>query len=1122
MAKNIAAQCQNGAVKPKKEDKDMRPGRPAKKSIIIVVTALVVAALCSVSALAFFTSDFFNRISGSVTQNGTGDAAVVDVASFAELWEYSVGAAQPAVFNDPDAVTDVGERVILRFTRDITLENDIIFTSDCHIDLGGHTLYLNGRSLTVSHTYSGTAMLKNGRVIVDAAADTMSAAGTSAGTSADTSADTSSADTTSASTSVSTRAGRIYFNTPNAVAFTESLTYARSDGTALAESDVVTDISAEQNVIAYGALSLVAEKLANGTDVARVYPTYDELTALTSFPASLFHTTKPCATKGGEDSRETCVFVFGDLDLPTHILAYDGVTVAYSSSDTAVLDNFGKVTVSSAGIQTVSLTATVSRDGAAIGECTFRVHVVDPKSDAQLVEAGQTLAAGYLSHWYDADADVYTFKRSLQLPARLYVTSDRYIGFDYRLFTDDTTAVDNVLTAVNDYTCLLEPATTVKFLDVTASAGTQSVTTRYDVTASDAGLIRTQVSYAQDFAVNNYGGQITLRVTEDENGVLTFDSKALKTPETGGANSKIASIAYSLINDTNDLYALDGCDAALDRTSEDGLLYVKYAQTGRNPLDYVQTVQLNCHFTFTDGATADIQIPVKCVRGGGDNIAEFLVYYNYYDQMFFTVTGCYTVKSFDMPFATGDTNGDFAVCYDLLTPGLDGAADSWNTVQGISVGLYYNGVNHTLTPAIGLSGDGYNTYKSYVPALNAHLDKFASDNGITSDEALKKIISYGDAKWVFTIITSGNDALPTENQDFEFVYNYRLLQPSQFFRRFDSSETQRPMVTAFTLPGILTYGTGTAATVSDLNLYTWMYNVFSGSGRTYAAGDVVLTDWLRQNFPVDVNDAENGALLAAVRDFNGLQYIKGATYVNLSGVDLSGDYDNTMMYISEMSAVEELWLCNCRLSASSGMGSTTDDSLGRITALKNLMILHLENTYGSTQNLNTIYSFEFLESLPSLNKVYVYGNLDPDTIPGTFYGSEGLVNMSAFNELTGAGVMVYNTASESAQFLFADSAGINDFRILQGIEYQSKLRAGVSIERVYESFVGATATDFGLNTSYTIGGSTYNVSNQSLDWDCEGDDKTTSTRFYVTYSFSLGGTSVSMRVSFDVVRVGAA
>ncbi len=69
---------------------------------------------------------------------------------------------------------------------------------------------------------------------------------------------------------------------------------------------------------------------------------------------------------------------------------------------------------------------------------------------------------------------------------------------------------------------------------------------------------------------------------------------------------------------------------------------------------------------------------------------------------------------------------------------------------------------------------------------------------------------------------------------------------------------------------------------------------------------------------------------------------------------------------------------------------TTDDSLDRITALKNLMILHLENTCGSTQNLNTIYSFELLESLPSLNKVYVYGNFDPDTIPGTFYGSGDL------------------------------------------------------------------------------------------------------------------------------------
>ena len=504
-----------------------------------------------------------------------------------------------------------------------------------------------------------------------------------------------------------------------------------------------------------------------------------------------------------------------------------------------------------------------------------------------------------------------------------------------------------------------------------------------------------------------------------------------------------------------------------------------------------------------------------------------MVHYNNYDQMFFTNTACYTTKTFEMPFATGDGDSDYIVCYDML--GVDSDNNVvWNSLQGIAVSLYYNQTDHFLTATTG----GFKEYASYVNALNAHLDVL---DGTSRNNAIKQILGYGDSKWVFYVYTSATTeqaALPDYNQNFEFVYNYRLVASSggNFTRYDDSSDV--PVGTAFTLPGILIYNANTTTAsdgiITDINMYTWMYETFGTDNDGYQSGKVVLTDWLKQSIAVDVTSGKGQTYLANASNLNGLQYIVGATYVNLSGMNLaasSAAYEANLGYISQMAAVETLILQNCKLSTVGNISASNpvDTVLAKLTALKNITTLKLDNKYNNTTNANTIHSFEFLTSIASLNRVYVSNNLSTSTVAGIFYGSQGLVNMAYFDELVGAGVTVYNVNAGS-DVAFTETTGINDYKTLQGIEYQTKLTGNQSITTVYECFVGATPTDFGLKTSYTVGTSTTPiiVTNASISWSYEGTDPTKSTRFYVNYTFTLSGTTVTIQVGFDVVRVSTA
>ena len=107
------------------------------------------------------------------------------------------------------------------------------------------------------------------------------------------------------------------------------------------------------------------------------------------------------------------------------------------------------------------------------------------------------------------------------------------------------------------------------------------------------------------------------------------------------------------------------------------------------------------------------------------------------------------------------------------------------------------------------------------------------------------------------------------------------------------------------------------------------------------------------------------------------------------------------------------------------------------------------------------------------------------------------------------GVLVYNING----VLFTENTGINDYKILSGIEYQKKLPLAMDISSIYSSF-STNPDDYGFFDSYTVGTSSYRASNKSLTFET-----VSTTMFRGIYSFTVNGVSVKIIVDFEVVRV---
>ncbi len=1023
----------------------------------IFIAAAVALALVLASAIGVFA--YFTAIVNADKTFGVDSAdTTVEIGSYAQLYQYSAS----TVYNDGAGASTAENRVTLKLTADIALADDIFISKDVHIDLDGHTLDLNGKTLTLTHGYSGSTVISDGTV------------------------DLYSEETKAADGTVTPAApGMLVFDTPSSKVVIDGVTYVDATGANIADASAyvkllwqdATDANADK-YNAYNALWNLANVLVAEYDSRPSRLTYSEVAALEALDMSVVLNVRDSCTLCTDKCE--CTYVYSDIDLPGAYLG-TAVTYTYTSSNEAVLSKSGNVTPA-ASVTGAELGITVTSGSTTVTD-SVTVHVYDPA-----IESDSLLVAEAMFYATISDhnrGNLYIFNRSIHLPLAVGDAT-----FSYNVYSKDDASVElsgafSVLT--DGYVVNFEPTVEAVLLKatITGKAGTKKVI-KVPMISGNTGLITTNASTAMNVVELWYeSGEFVINPIIDS-GVRTGYTSHILIQASDSLHKQygITSVTYELMNNTNGVYEI---------AQTPGGLTLRVVP-GKHPGDYVQDVVVNCIFVFDDskGMASEEQIQVPIIYDdseSGDNVNGFLPYYTYYNDILYGTYAGSTSTSFEVAFCYG-TSGPI-ICYDTLMYNSDGETEP-GFPTFLRVSLYYNGANQCLFP--------YDAKTS----MTVLLDEYLEESGLT----LQNIIDAGDAKWVYEIDRTTS---PSTNTQIELVYNYKMNVTSTDWATYPNTET--PITSSMTLLGILHLGTD----VPDAGLYAWIYNSFNITGDTYVSydeGDFVVTDWLKQNVMIDIT-AAGSTFPTNVSSFKGMEYLIGTMYLDLSGhasLQNAATADEAAKVISKMTSLETLKLSNNAFRDRANGAGADLGTVSALTALPNLRYLYL--------NGNNIYSFEWLKDMTSLLEVYVHSNTFSG-LESVFYGSLGLVNLQMFQDLTDRGVMVYNDFSGDNIIIFEESAEVNDYVRLRSIEYQKKLASGVSIETLYET-LSTNAADYGLSNSYTDAAGTTVATNVrhtiSFGYDTSVGAEN-ATYFVLTDTITANTTTVVVTVRFEIIRL---
>ncbi len=1056
------------------------------KKIHIIITIVLMAALV-LPAAAYFSADIVKSLGLGISANG--DSITVNASTYDEFELFARDSTQIVrdgkgytytEFNGTGNVKSSVRRII-RLTGDIALKDHVVITADCHIDLAGHTLDLGGYSLTFRSGYHGSTDVKGGTIKFPA----------------------------------SDVSPEIYKDTPNITALTFSgVTFKK--GNADHSGPYYTDISESDVSLGYRALLLAADKIFDEATYYRDQLSYKELNALMqgsgSFAASVFRNAHICSYKGGVQF-DTCTLVYKDLDLPKTLEYSEGVTIEYSSGNTAVLTSDGKLTPPAA-MTDVTLTATVKRDGNVIASTAFPLHIINTGAAGQCNEGARFLFTSFMSKYYDSENSVYRFDRSVYIPNKFKLGSTSVnLDFSIKAGSSVETVGDPSLVPSGDVT-IFTPSRTATEFTVTFGTGASAVSILYPISSGASRVIESNASIAKQFLKRVYGGNGDTIMVQALNNGSSFDPEPLVDIDELAQEKGAISVSYEKISDNDGIYEI---------VEIGGTKYIRVA-LGKDPATSIEPVIIECTFEFR-GTDKKEKLLVEVIATSGedsDNVSGFLPYYTYYDSQFQRLTAGSTTESFTMPFSFGIKA---IVCYDL-SANINGTWIENPTGTPITVSLFYNNTDHAITLPSGNS--------SYVDALEAHLAANKTQNRnnqntlnyVRVPETISEIIACGDAMWQFTINKS---SIPAVNMEYRIHYNYKISTNDEEWTRYrnDDEEVENPedIVSEFIIPGILQLGRD----VPDETLYRWMYTTYTGRTNYVSGTSVVNVDWLKQDAAFDM---VTDAVLASVTNLKGIEFLSGTQYMRLKPQFINSSNASTsarsvMQYITGMTSLRELVLTDNDFYDRDSSGAAYNGMFDGIESLVNLTTLYMDE--------NKIYSFEFLLKLPALEKVYINDNIVTETMGGgnaavdsIFYGSSGLTNYTVYQQLQSNGVAVYNTAaisgSNTVYKLFENSSEINDYINLRSIEYQAKLAAGEDIRKLYQGF-STTPADYHLKTTY---GTDLDVTEQSLVWGyissngqflTDAGQSTTATQIAVQYSLKVGGQAVVLLITYDVARV---
>lgn len=986
------------------------------------------------------------------------ETSLVEVSDFEELFR----ATQVSSYNDssPYTGTDGRNRVTVRLLADISLPINLEITADVHLDLGGYQLSLDGHTLTFRHSYHGTVVLSNGRILLGEGG-----------------------------------AGAVLADIPNAALLLDGVNIGV--WSKMGEWEEVAGklqvISFSPEFVAYHFFRTVAAAVADESTTLREVLPYPSVEGRTGFSASDFivlYRADDCSQHRGQP----CSYIFADMDLPASYLGYPDIVVSYTTDGVLTADGG----IAGYGNDVIVATLTIGEE---TFTCDFPVHVPE-LSENQRPSVVLEMVKRYLSrYWVEEASDggtttlvqQYQINHDCYLPARFSFCDGEvsYVAYD----GENNVTVEVSATEEEAYVLFAPTLSTVM---LTASVSGQSLS--FSMSSSNVATVKSAVTVANDLMKKWYGTEIT--VTVDSNNVYTYTGNAESGLEgylplygldhyTGTDYEKaypgIRSIGYSVVyGDTvEEYYTVEDASEGEDHQKF-------YVSSGKHPENDAGSVYLNVEMTvWYNGSLADvvIQIPVRCYLAGDESgLSRFLPYYSVFDKSISEQAEGYNLEDINMPF--NYRKGLPVVCYALSA--TDGYDSTLRSLQE-AVMIYFvdkDGKEHRLdgkweTAEVAGGEEGATrTVVSFTDALEAIL---------TTSDALREQAESGKAHYTLRVDTS---VLGVTDLELSLTYQFLLSYGA-------TSWTTYNLVSGMTIPGVLPFG----SLVSDANFYTWIYNHFNPSGKTISSATegMILTDWLTGNVTLDYkNDTE----LQQVTDFTGLSYLIGTQKLLLSGASVTA---SNIREIAAMRSLITIDLSGCGISVAAGEDSPFLAWGASNSQLSNLVSVDLRD--------NAIYEFDFLEALSqksrTLARIVLSGN-----VPGTtdadhvFYGSDGLGNYGTYRELVAQGIAVYSGGSADSPVLFADSRSSSRvYRNLCNIEYQNKLPAGVDLSTVL-SELSTSASDYGLGTSAANTAYSCTVSGVTISYRVVDD-----TTFALVYTATANAQTYQIVLKFSVRRV---
>ena len=862
------------------------------KKMLIVIISLSLLFVAGISVFAYFMATSEKDVEGSTAIT---NETIIEIASFDDLFNYSKASA----YNDKDIVSNKSNRKILKLTEDVvSLNNDLVITSDVHINLNGKTLDLNDHSLTFKHGYTGVFSLFNGNVLVGENGN-----------------------------------GKITIDLPNASFVTNGVTYEESCVNVLHIEHI------DSKYTAYSALYYASDRIATDLGERVKFEDYDTVNDNSfTIAQDKFIASKLCSFNS--NNSECCSFVYKDLDLIDHYLSTD-VTIEYSSSNPNVILNDGKVTLPSTSSD-VNLTISVNHSSWSNPiSCTFKLHVVNLSNSAIKDQVSKDLMKAYLSDYYhDTGLKIdetislkdyyYGFSHGVNLPL---TALDGSITYSYSLKDLSDNEV-NTTSHIEGNTYVLEPNGNCYKLVINYNNSSLEELNMYSEYAGDRETI------ARLILNKLYGGSIVFDSSSQLTKLYNFSDLSTKLKQT--------TLGYvESYNITNLTYSL--------KTNTDALTYYNYSNyeltVAEGKIPPAKVSYITATFTFGSGAeaqTIDVDLYINYLAQSGNTVSGFLPYYNLYDPQ----VASYMTASFEMPFCFG--TGAPYICYDFskeftkvnTTVEKEDITYYEYTLgmsSGLQIVLYYDGAEKfTFT--------NYTSQESFTVQLDTYLQK----NNLT----LSQLGNMG-AKYIFKINAQN---ATVDSVKMLLLYNYKFAEAEKKWSLYNyqldknNGYVTELTSTEFTVDGGLFYNAKSSKdnAVQDPNFFAWIYNNFNPdtTAQNITASDVdsnsfIPKSWLSLDVALD-KTVDN--TLASVSNYAGIGNLTNITKVNLSGIPLS---PSVLKSISSMKSVTDLNLSNC--------GITDISSICNMNSVKKLDVsrnsINNFNDLVKLKNLEEVYVY---------------------------------------------------------------------------------------------------------------------------------------------------------------------